>query len=874
MIFRTSARIPRWVAFVAAAGFVGALLPLGQASAGHADAGEKDSSITIEWGTGKVTVGPDATATKDEVAAVQPNHAALTSDGAGGDAGSGHWSDFKDLKVTVSQTTALGDQVVALSASGMKQTIADATLGGSNFLQVFQCYGKDPSSADFTKTCQWGGFSESATGASIPKGLVQVLGNFADSAVGRGGVPFRAVQGVESSPATTPTGGTNQGIGRFFDSSSSSEQPFVPFDARGLAQTNVVTQSAAAQPYLGCGDPAAAGERCWLVLVPRGIHSNNLRGDEATCGRPLTTNRFGGSTLYQTGDIFAPECSLWADRIVIPLDFANPYSTCPAGSAERRIVGSEFLSEAMSSWQSSLCQGGGAAFALTTNSGNLARSQLVTGQTALAAVSQPVTAKTIGPTDPALLETSDFRYAPLTNTALTIGFLIDEKDGTSRRQIRLTPRLIAKMLTQSYWWDIPTITLNSAASVTESRAKLKWTNLFDDEEWKALGNPTNFAGNVKASWEVIGPQGDDAIRLLWRYVLSDADALAFLRGTPDPWGATINPYYLPPADGNALGGGYDLLSEAIDTFPKADRSTNVSVEVANNQYKGIVIDSTSYIPYAGSFAANAARIARADSQRAEEWDPNAAPGKWVSAGPQMPANRQGRIVLGPLTAAASSSYGLDNAELALPLRSTTTADTVASAREFVAYSEASVVKAVAAQPPAATDTIVETDPSTLPSGAYPLASTLYAAVDMNSTALNDSARTDYAALLDYSAASTYTGDRGGLPKGYVALSEQQKSVSAAVATELRTPKPVAAASGGPGAQSAAGNNNSAAAVPAAASVPGGNSPATSMSSSATTAAASTEAASAGGQAALGGVLVAGVAGVAVSPFLLRRRSSG
>ena len=64
--------------------------------------------------------------------------------------------------------------------------------------------------------------------------------------------------------------------------------------------------------------------------------------------------------------------------IVVPLDFDNPYRTCAAGTAERRLVGSEFIADAIASWQSTLCDGAdGAAFSLITNSGDLARSQLL-----------------------------------------------------------------------------------------------------------------------------------------------------------------------------------------------------------------------------------------------------------------------------------------------------------------------------------------------------------------------------------------------------------------------------------------------------------------------------------------------------------------
>lgn len=863
-------RLPRWLALLATAGFVGSLLPLALPLAQPANAADRDSSITVEWGTGNVVVGADAAVTTAQVKALQPDHAKNTSDGAGNDAGSGHWNDFKDLKVKVGQTRDLGDQVVTLTASGMNPTITSFSEGSSNFLQVFQCWG-NPTGIDFVKTCQWGGFSSEEVGGNVLPATADVLGNNVNWVISRGGVPFRSVQGVESVPeAASGQVSASKGISRFFDSSSSNEQPFVPVGRNGVAQTNVVVQSAAAQPYLGCGDPAAAGERCWLVVVPRGTHSNSAK-DGPVCGRAVVNNKYGGVTLYQTGQVLSPDCTLWDDRIVVPLDFENPYSTCPVGSAERRVVGSEFLSGAMSSWQSQLCRSGGAAFALTTNSGNLSRAQLLDGGVGLAAVSRAVTAESIGLADPAQLEGTDLRYAPIANTALAIGFVLDEEDGTVHRRIRLTPRLIAKLLTQSYWWDIPTRDAGTDETVSVSRASLKWLNVFDDEEWKALGNPANFRSNVRASWLVVGPQGDDAIQLLWKYVLADADAVAFLRGDPDPWGATVNPYYRPPGDKSAVGGGYELLKAPLDTFPKADQSVNVSAEQAAKDYGGKQVDSVGYLPYVSSFAANADRIAKGDSQRVSRSDPNSTK-IWTSNGPELPANLQGRAILGPVTAASAVSYGLSTAELSLPLTSITSKTDVASAREFVAYSDASVSAAIAAQPAPSIDTIVSTDPGTLPPGAYPLASTVYAAVNLSSTTLNREARVDYAALLDYSAGSVRTGKRGGLPEGYVPLTPQQKSVSAALAADLRvsnepnvTPVSLADASSSAAGARAAGN---AVAAGADTSI----SPATTTASAPAAAAAKQTAASdRAGQAALGGALLAGAAGLVASPFLLRRR---
>ncbi|GAA3819133.1 hypothetical protein [Cellulomonas soli] len=857
-----------------------------------------DSSVTVGWADGSVRVGADATATAAEIAAANPDHAALTSDGEGKDAGSGHWDDFKDLTVTVLQTTGLIDQTVTVTASGMAATARQPGGGGSsNFLQVFQCWG-DPAAADFAQTCQWGGYSSEEVGGTASSAI---NGTFSEprgtGVVGRGGVTFRAVNGAENQREEVPLPGgagaviITTGLAAFYDSSSSNEMPFVPVAADGTAVANFTVQSAAAQPYLGCGDTdSAAGERCWLVVVPRGIHSGT-RADGAHCGPDSIASGFGTTTEWgQAGSPLSTACSYWDDRVVLPLDFEDPYLSCPTGSAERRVVGSELVAEAVSSWQPSLCSGiDGATFSLTTNSGDLARAQLLAGQVDVVAVSDPLTADTIGAADPALLDEADIRYAPIANTALTIAMVAEQSDGTVRTDLRLTPRLLAKLLTQSYRSDVPQVSGDwGSTTVGESLQFLADDTVLEDEEWIALGNPTSLPGSVaRAAWVVVGPQGDDAIRLLWQYVLADADAVAFLKGEPDPWGSTVNRYYLPAGSALAAGGGYDLLATALDTFPKADQSVAPDAATAEKKYRGLTIDSTSYSPYSNSLAANAARIARVDAKLTFTWDPNKFSGTnvgfFVASPPALPTNGSGRLIVGPTTAVAAESYGLATASLALPLGSRTSKETVATAREFVGYSDATVATAIAAQQLDEASGIAVTDMSALPSGAYPLATTVYAAMDVSATGMAAEARGDYAGLLDYAAGAgnVRTGSRGGLPEGYVPLGAAQVAAAHALATLLRTPVTTGAQGTPTGGTNAGTTASTTVTVPSGTSAApvaseedlAGAAPTTTIgiTSAEVAAADTTEAAASPARTALGVSLATGLAGMVAAPLLLRRK---
>jgi hypothetical protein len=351
---------------------------------------------------------------------------------------------------------------------------------------------------------------------------------------------------------------------------------------------------------------------------------------------------------------------------------------------------------------------------------------------------------------------------------------------------------------------------------------------------------------------------------------------------------------------------------------------NMAKQEADASRRGIQLDSSGQFPYSGSFAANAARVARADKRLTVYWDPNVIvgvngdKGNYIPEIPNVPG--RARLALGPMSAPAAEQYKVHTADLALPLAETTGADDVARAREFVAYSDASVAKAIGSQEIDPATGIGINDQGSLPSGAYPLATTLYAAMNLNASGLDVPARTDYAGLLDYAAGggNVRTGARGGLPEGYVGLNTAQVERTRALADVLRLPPDEVVppdddpegpgddgdgtggggaggdgqgpdtstvvsspdGSGGPG--SGPGADRS-----ADVTVPGGTAPgadgsgpgdaAASGETALTTAAfeasdaEATAGASAPARIALGATLATGLAGLAGAPFLLRRR---
>lgn len=899
---RRRARIATAATFVVAVclGLGVAATPPASSPATAATTAETGSAVTVAWAGGN----------DPAVQKYQVDHKKMLTDASGADAGSGHWDDFKNLKVTVSKTAGLRDEAIVVTATGMAPT---SFLNGydkfpSNYLQLMQCWGDDPLAADFAETCQFGAWSSETGDEAAGARIGAVLdGKFASTRMtaayggtsDAGLVPFRTVAGVKSKPEQINLRGkptTITGTARFYSAANSNEQPIAYVGADG-ARTSFTVQTAGTQPYLGCG--SAQRTRCWLVIVPRGVHSGERAHDDATtlaCVGPVNGGRPHGQQLVvQTGSPVHPDCGFFDNRLVVPLDFASPTSGCASGAPESRLVGSELLAEAMSSWQRGLCASVGTAYSLTTSSGGVTRDQLLTGRATAAVTANPITADTVGEANRALVDEARVRYAPVANAALTVSFVMSRLQSTLdepprvvvSRDIKITPRLLAKALTQSYNYDVPWLDgRQRVLPLPANPLLLAGGRAVADPEWFALGNPAPL--DRPGHFVVTGPQGEDAMQALWRYIQADADAAAFLRGEPDPWGTRINPYFLPAGHPDAKGGGlaYDLSRDPIDTVPRADQTrfpeatTPAEEEELTTRYRGLQVDSVGMMPYSESLTANAARIARTDTKFTNQWDPSkdngaASPtGGWVPVLPHIGGNR---FTLGPTDAASAARFALDSAALPLPLAARTSKDDVASARTWVAPTATTIGNAARTLTGSDPETLPQIDPRTVGADAYPLTVPLYAAVNVADPALDTAQRARLTEFLGYVET---TGNRpgfapGDLPEGFAPLTDSQRAQNAAARERITNEVPTESLPASSGGTAPASGT----AGPVAVVAPGAAVPATLPATATGTAAAAPAAAAAaapssGAQPVLGGALIAGMAGLIAAPFLLRRRTLG
>jgi hypothetical protein len=729
-----------------------------------------------------------------------------------------HYNGFKNISVTVAQTAGISNQALQVTISGFagtqQQTDSDGHRWSSaqNFFQAMQCWGPDPLAPDFNETCEWGGRYANNNGLNNSVYLDNIprvaLKDIQPSAISPVDVPFRTSGGTRVTGRQEIRAGSTDPIYPlldYFGPATTNEVQSVRINGDGTGVFNFESQTSEEAPQLGCG---GAGQlRCWLVLVPRGTvyggHDNSCSDILDADYNPFTDGR---PNSIQAGSPVNPGCNYWNNRIDIPLDFNPTGSTCARGNTERRLIGSQLLVGAMASWQPQLCSDLKTTYSFATNPDSVARQQLLDKQAGLAFSSFPVVAgeldSELGVTE---LAQTQLSYAPVAITSADIAFFAEGPAGRVNK-LRLSPRLVAKLLTQSYRFSVP-----SSASDFPDKKYLQlgainrtYSYLYQDPDFQSL-NPDNFAQFSSNPAIVIpGPAGADAIRQVWKWIQADKEAATWLAGTPDHWGMTVNPYYLPKGDVRAnvptftekgefaldAGGKpvmkavglsnpddspFTLSRTTLDTFPKVDDS-HVPLILNTERYRFGTLQAA---PYSENFLAAARTAFRADPAAKTVWDPSAinaagTAGDWVSGGAQV-AGQRFMIVI--TDAPSAEKYALSSAQLRL----------VNSTDEFVAPTTESLTTAIgSALNPTALAAVQQVDPAKVAAGGYPLTTVVYAAVNLTGS--------DASALKDFSrfiAQVTSKGqvpgtEPGELPPGYIplspALAGQAQAASLAVAS--------------------------------------------------------------------------------------------
>jgi hypothetical protein len=732
-------------------------------------------------------------------------------------------AEFADLKVTVNQTKNLTNQAVSITWEGGTPTRRGPNRFAAHYLQIMQCWGDDDGTNPENpgpppEQCVFGGILSTFPPTAVyPNGLAisREIGrsdwqNF-DELVDSGGVfdprstsvwlPFRAVDGTEVEIPVDPTfipgdGGGNYWLNPYFNGITTNEIPgaLTGLDGRGaeIMRLDTGVQSSG----LGCGQqvqPTSAGGRkvpdCWIVVVPRG-----LPVDE-NVGSPFGVNadQFGvyTSPLY-------PEA--WESRIAIPIEFNPVDSPCSLADDERRLAGSELVLPAISSWQPTLCASAGLPpYSYASVGDGAARSQLARGgigSPGMVVVSRPLAADSLAEGNPVV-------YAPLTLSGLVVGFNIERVPkleappeeqalaGVRVAEINLTPRLVAKLLTQSYASQVDIFVTPDYDWLGDNSAYLgedpDFVQFNPEFELLAAVNRRTFGGLQL-------PAGNsDAARQVWQWIFADPEARAFMNGEPDPWGMVVNPVYAANPEANPSGVGFG--SPLPESFPKADPYCYVAPPRGPGGAPGdSVVPSalcgTDWMPYTRGFA-DGARITRdaSDGARVAMNDTAQFSNEfWRTTPPQYSSFRS---IMSLTDTASAAQFGLQVARLSR-------AGDNGPDRAFVAPTSETLRAGLATMKPDGDERVLETAPAGalavdtargVPS--YPLSTLTYGAI--TPLTLEAAARSDYAAFLDYSSTTGQVPGfaLGNLPPGYVPLPDDLRAQTNAAAVSVRTLKPVA-----------------------------------------------------------------------------------
>jgi len=664
--------------------------------------------------------------------------------------------DFAALKVTVSQTRDLINQVVHVTWTGATPTVGDSTNYVFHYLQIMQCWGDDASGPDRTQ-CQFGGFvniDKTRAGEHVTSRRITLPGaTFIDkddpvsvtdpvtkqvTAFRNGEVPFYSVKGTVA-PIAVP------GSFSDFDANTTNEVDLARTTGDGKGDEPFEVQTYQEAPGLGCGDLTAANapRTCWLVVVPRG--EKEVDGSDRATVLARGDHKLDTSPLSITN---------WTNRIVFPLAFQPVGHACALGSTEVPLLGVETSSEAVLRWQPALCANSGPVFGLSQVPEAVAESRLTKAAPGMVLLNSAVNPADV-PSD------RTYVYAPVAISGVTIAALVQaapaasassaEKDqaGTTITTVNLTPRVVAKMLTQSYRYNVA----GGAQYLTYADGKPYPNNLTQDEDF-LKDNPLFRNQALGTTLDILLPlTGSVSNQLLWEWIAADQDATDFVAGLPDPSGMRVNPFY-------------QGLRLPQDQFPKIDPYCEINGQAVQHAPPLCTFDVH---PYALDYHEVARSVLRGDPLSRTNWDPQAQPPAYKRVAPNLNGVRH---ELGVTDTASAARYGLVTARL----RNASGA--------FVAPTAAALQAGAAGMRPSDVPGVKLTDPTTSDAAAYPLATVTYAVTAPG--LLTQQLATTYANFLRFAVGTGQTPGTapGTLPDGYAALPEAMKSQALAAATQV------------------------------------------------------------------------------------------
>ncbi|WP_432985930.1 hypothetical protein [Dactylosporangium sp. CA-233914] len=335
---------------------------------------------------------------------------------------------------------------------------------------------------------------------------------------------------------------------------------FASTDKDGNGSARFVVWTGQENASLGC----SATEVCSLVILPimgmscDSTFKNLPAGDRPAPGRPTTdaetacraggqhevndfmtspVSRFQVDTAVTAADWWSP--SIWKNRFSVKLGFGTSANICDIGDTRVPVdlYGSEMLAEATTQWAPAFCSDPTRFKFRHVQMGEpQAKSQLGDGSINAALVSRPPDSGDYG---------RPVVNAPIAVSGFAISYMIDDKNHNEYADLKLNPRLIAKLLSESYP-SRPDLRDAYGRSTGEYKA-MAGNPLYIslDPEFRAL-NPDvgDSLFEALSSSALLALSGNsDVMWALSAYLNADPEARAFLNGEADPWGMVVNPGY-------------------------------------------------------------------------------------------------------------------------------------------------------------------------------------------------------------------------------------------------------------------------------------------------------------------------------------------
>ena len=436
-------------------------------------------------------------------------------------------------------------------------------------------------------------------------------------------------------------------------------------DADGKGSVNYEVRSATENASLGCSDKTP----CSLVVIPiMGLSCIDADKECRKDGKfaPGSNNFAGDGVDAAVSPVYWWSASNWQNRVSVPLTFALPPDACDIldKRAPTAFYGSELMSQAALQWSPAYClRKDRFKFQHNSMGDEPAFTLVQTGGASAAFVS--------GTRDQNV--TDQIAYAPTALTGFAVSFIIDNPNNEGERaKLNLNPRLLAKLLTQSY--------TGSSLGAQHPGMATNPLSLNLDPEFQALNPGLDTFAREAAATVLSMSDSSDVIKTLTTYIEDDPEATAFIDGDPDPWGMVVNPSYAN-------------IKFPVSEFPLLDQFVPTSAQQCLIQNPA---------PYFGELAAPLNTFAKIAEALLDAW-PNTQT-KCDGAGNESEPFKIGRIdrqgigtrfMLGIVSLGDAARFGLRTAALQTnSTASPTKKITDDSGRTFVAPTTKSILAAV------------------------------------------------------------------------------------------------------------------------------------------------------------------------------------